>query len=115
MKKERSLLHDFNVEEEGRLCIDTSSGAHVTSEEVLEKLKKRNSKKDSTNATQGKKHGEEHDDIRECADARRRYAQLSDYRFGLRKRLRERAEGSDSRSVSIVHVSTQGRTILNFH
>ena len=45
MNKQRSLLRDVNVEHEGRIRIDTKTGAHVRSDVVLTALKKRDDKK----------------------------------------------------------------------
>ena len=47
MTKQRSLLREVNVKEEGRIRIDTKTGAHVTSEAVLTALKKSDDKKRS--------------------------------------------------------------------
>ena len=45
MNKQRSLLRDVNVEHEGRIRIDTKTGAYVTSDLVLAALKRRDDKK----------------------------------------------------------------------
>lgn len=86
--KERTLLRDVNVEEEGRIRIDTSSGAHVTAEVVLDALQKRKerqaaalSKLDTSEA--------ELKDKSEGKKALERYAKLADRRIEQRKRLRE--------------------------
>lgn len=88
MKNERSLLQDVDIEEEGRVRIDTSSGSNVTSDVVLEALEKRKTRKEST-STANQHRTDEEEDVRKNAEGLRRYAELADRLFDLRKRLRE--------------------------
>lgn len=86
--KERSLLRDVPVEDEGRIKIDTSRGANITSEKVLDVLKEREAKK----AEQRKNMAEDDEqdvDVKEGIQAIRRYSELADRRHLQRKRLRE--------------------------
>lgn len=90
-KSQRSLLRDADVEEEGRVRINTANGAHLTSETVLEALKKRAEKRaDKEGKKGGRRGGQESTEARlESAEAMRRYAALADERVGKRKRLSE--------------------------
>lgn len=86
--KERSLLRDVSVEEEGRIRINTSNGANVTAQVVLDALKKRQEKKAAAAKSSASKPIYD-DDVKEGAEAIRRYAALADRRHQQRKRLRE--------------------------
>lgn len=88
-RRERSLLRDVNVEEEGRVRIDTKSGAHVTSDIVLDVLQEREQRKEAARRKDAEDSIVESKDVREGAAALRRYASLADDRFEKRKRLRE--------------------------
>lgn len=87
-KNERSLLREANVEEDGRIRINTSAGANVTSECVLAALKLREDRK---KAAQDKEQTDavEPADVNEGRPALRRYAELAERRIAQRKRLRE--------------------------
>lgn len=45
LKMQRSLLHPMDLEEEGRIKIDTSSGLHLTSANVIDALAKREARR----------------------------------------------------------------------
>lgn len=64
------------------------SGANVTADVVLQKLKEHQAKKDSAAAKKSQDQADEAD-VKEGKEALRRYAELVDQRFVLRKRLRE--------------------------
>lgn len=89
-QKERSLLRDVDVEEEGRIRVSTTSGAHVTSDAVLEALKERCQRREKASAKKALSSLEAHEvDVTEGVQALRRYANLADGRHSQRKRLRE--------------------------
>jgi len=88
MKKERSLLREADVEEEGRIRIRATSGANVTADCVLEALEQREQKK---KVVRKKKQPAtlEVEGINEGRPALKRYAELADRRIEQCKRLRE--------------------------
>lgn len=87
--KERSLLRDVDVEEDGRIKIDTSAGANVTAAVVLEALKKRNERKEASAKKAQEGDDDELADKNEGKQALQRYSELADRRHLQRKRLRE--------------------------
>ena len=88
-QKHRSLLRDVSVQEEGRIRVDTTNGAPVTADIVLETLKQRDERKEKARSKKKSNSVVEDNDVKEGAEALRRYAPLEDQRRELRKRLRE--------------------------